>query len=216
MAEIQVGESRQDAPVGTTLALLEQAAKLLDAVHRRAHTAQAEEFEILKRLLSEDPDALWRAGKKRPDDWQDVVADLADMDLTPVADPDVPSHMHRLAKAQGLKQLAMANPPMYNMQAVDAYCMKCMRVGDPRQFFAPPVQEQPDPMLAAKLANDQGNLAAKQESNQLKAIQMQFTAEEKAKDREHDMEMEKMRLAERIATHPASAPIVSGVNEALP
>jgi hypothetical protein len=211
MAEVQVGETRPDAPVGTTLALLEQAAKLLDAVHRRAHTAQAEEFAILKRLLSEDPEALWRADKAPPPDAEQILQDLEDNDLQPVADPDVPSHMHRLAKIQGLKQLAMANPGMYDMRAVDAYCIQSMRISDPQRFFLPQQPAQPDPALLAKLNNDQAAIAAKQQGNQLKAAQLEIGVDEKAKDREHQLTLEKMRLAERLATHPQSAPLVSGV-----
>ena len=63
-AELQIGEGKQDAPVGTTLALIEQATKLMSAVHKRLHTAQGQEFSMLKELLTEDPSALWRHNKK--------------------------------------------------------------------------------------------------------------------------------------------------------
>jgi hypothetical protein len=46
-SELQVGEGRADAPVGTTLAMIEQATKILNAVHKRMHSAQAEEFSLL-------------------------------------------------------------------------------------------------------------------------------------------------------------------------
>jgi len=215
MAELQVGESRPDAPVGTTLALLEQAGKLLNSVHRRCHTAQAQEFEILKELLAEDPDALWRDEGQEPPDAQQILIDLNDFNLAPVADPDVPSQMHRLAKAQAVKQLAMTDPPRYNMTAVDRYCLTCMRVGDPQRFFAPPQPPQANPALMAKVKSDEDTLAVKRETNQLNAVKLQITSDEKEKDRQHQMELEKMRLAERIATHPASSPIVTGGNGGL-
>ena len=44
ISETAVGEGRQDAPVGTTIALIEQATKILNAVHKRMHTAQQKEF----------------------------------------------------------------------------------------------------------------------------------------------------------------------------
>ena len=47
-SEQPVGEGKQDAPVGTTIALIEQAQKILSAVHKRLHAAQAEEFQMLK------------------------------------------------------------------------------------------------------------------------------------------------------------------------
>jgi hypothetical protein len=54
-AEIQIGEGKQDAPVGTTLALIEQATKIMDAVHKRLHAAQAEEFQLAQGMLPRKP-----------------------------------------------------------------------------------------------------------------------------------------------------------------
>ena len=48
-AELAVGEGRQDAPVGTTLALIDQATKILNSVHKRLHASQADEFQLLSR-----------------------------------------------------------------------------------------------------------------------------------------------------------------------
>src|SRR5262249_8784816 len=59
-ADIGVGEGKQDAPVGTTLALIEQATKVADAVHKRLYSAQAKEFQLLKERFKEDPEAFWR------------------------------------------------------------------------------------------------------------------------------------------------------------
>jgi hypothetical protein len=60
MAEVAVGEGKQDAPVGTTLALLEVATRVEGAVHKDLYTSQSEELQIIKELLREDPEALWR------------------------------------------------------------------------------------------------------------------------------------------------------------
>jgi hypothetical protein len=69
-AEIPVGEGTQDVPVGTTMALIEQATKVLDAVHKRLHTAQAQEFKLLKDRFKEDPEAFWRHNKKPTIPWR--------------------------------------------------------------------------------------------------------------------------------------------------
>ena len=50
-AEMAVGEGRQDVPVGSTIAMIEQATKVLNAVHKRMHQAQAKEFALLKELF---------------------------------------------------------------------------------------------------------------------------------------------------------------------
>lgn len=64
VAELQAGEGRQDVPVGTTLAMIEQANKVLDAVHKRLHQAQAEEFRMLRDVFKEHPESLWKHNKK--------------------------------------------------------------------------------------------------------------------------------------------------------
>ena len=53
--ELMVGEGRQDVPVGTTLAMIDQAVKVLDSVHKGMHTAQAEEFALLRDLVHRGP-----------------------------------------------------------------------------------------------------------------------------------------------------------------
>ena len=58
-AEAAVGEGRADAPVGTTLALIEQATKVLNSVHKRMHTSQAKEFQLLVQCFRENPESFW-------------------------------------------------------------------------------------------------------------------------------------------------------------
>ena len=54
-AELQVGEGNANAPVGTTLAMVEQATKVMNSVHKRMHASQAEEFKLLVDCFREDP-----------------------------------------------------------------------------------------------------------------------------------------------------------------
>ena len=54
-AQPQVGEGTRDMPVGTMLAMLDQAAKLQNAVHKRMHAAQCEEFRLLVECFKEHP-----------------------------------------------------------------------------------------------------------------------------------------------------------------
>src|SRR5258708_13502858 len=59
-AEVMVGEGRQDAPVGTTLALIEQAIKPLMATHKRLCAAQSDELQLLIDRFPENPDPSLR------------------------------------------------------------------------------------------------------------------------------------------------------------
>ena len=160
-SELQVGEGRADAPVGTTLALIEQATKVLDAVHKRMHTAQAEEFELLVECFRENPKAFVhrkRNPSKRKWDEAQFLRALDDYDLVPQADPNTASQGQRMMKIMGLKQLEAANPSQYDPIAIDTAAIKAMGWSNPNQFFAPPqAAQQPPPELIkqqAEIAND--------------------------------------------------------------
>ena len=115
-AELQVGEGRQDAPVGTTLALIEAANKPMDAVHKRYCAAQAVEVGLMLDLFREMPEAFFRGNPRAeiPDEAALLQA-LDDYDLVPVADPNTSSHLQRIQKIQALRQAAKDLGPMANL-----------------------------------------------------------------------------------------------------
>lgn len=161
-AELQVGEGKQDAPVGTTLALIEQATKIMSAVHKRLHQNQTQEFAMLRGLLMEDPEALWRHNKKSAvlafyaaqanvdvaammqqmaaDECvhrQKFLAALADVSLIPAADPNTSSQTERYLKIMALRQMAATNPAL-DMVAIDKRALKILGVDDGDSLFKPP------------------------------------------------------------------------------
>ena len=141
-SELQVGEGRSDAPVGTTLALIDQATKILNAVHKRLHTAQAEEFQLLVRCFREHPDSFWGRNKKPKRQWDEAtfLEAINNCDLVPQADPNTASQTQRLMKVMALKQLQASNPSMYDAKAIDLAAMKAIGWSNPEQFLAPPEQ----------------------------------------------------------------------------
>jgi len=154
-SEQQVGEGRADAPVGTTLAMIEQAAKVLNAVHKRMHAAQAEEFKMLVRLFKENPESFWQRNRKPAMQWdeQTFLQALEDCDLVPQADPNTASHGQRVMKIMALKQLQQQNPSMYDPIAIDTAALQAIGWSNPQQFLAPPqAQASPPPELQEKMA----------------------------------------------------------------
>jgi hypothetical protein len=154
-SELQVGEGRQDAPVGTTLALIDQATKILNSVHKRLHAAQAEEFQLLTRCFREHPESFWGRNKKPAMQWNEqmFIEALNNCDLVPQADPNTASHTQRMMKVMALKQMAAANPQMYDPIAVDTAALQALGWNNPEQFFAPPNPNPPmPPELQAKMA----------------------------------------------------------------
>ena len=148
-SEMQVGEGRADAPVGTTLAMIDQATKVLNAVHKRMHAAQAQEFQLLTRCFQENPESFWQRNKKPAYPWdeQTFLAALNDCQLVPQADPNTASHSQRMMKIMGLKQLQQGNPSLYDPIAIDTAALQAMGWSNPQQFMVPPssLQNKPPP-----------------------------------------------------------------------
>jgi len=125
-AELAVGEGRQDAPVGTTLAMIDQATKVLNSVHKRLHAAQAEEFQLLKECFKENPESFWQRNNAPAYAWdQDTfLKALENYYLIPQADPNTASHTQRMMKTVALIQLASQAPDMFDLQAVNRQAIR--------------------------------------------------------------------------------------------
>jgi hypothetical protein len=154
-SEQQVGEGRADAPVGTTLAMIEQATKVLNSVHKRMHAAQAEEFRLLMDCFKDHPESFWQRNRKPAKQWdeQTFLTALEDCDLVPQADPNTASHSQRVMKIMALKQLQQQNPTMYDPIAIDTAALQAIGWSNPQQFLAPPeAQGKMPPEMQQKVA----------------------------------------------------------------
>ena len=198
-AELQIGEGKQDAPVGTTLAMIEQATKLISAVHKRLHQAQGQEFEMLRSLLMEDPEALWRHNKKKSEvlkvlvehhglssidelleqseerHIQMILAALDCCELSPRADPNTSSQTERYLKVVAMRQMAATNPSL-DINAIDHFALQVMGIDDPDQYFKPQQSSvgapPPDPRMISAQA-DVMDAHTKQQDAQIRAQQSQ-------------------------------------------
>jgi hypothetical protein len=113
---MKMGEGNEQNPVGTTLALLERGTKVMSAIHKRLHYAQATEFNLLARCIQlflppEYPYAV-RGGNRmiKATDFDDRV------DILPVSNPNIFSMSQRVMLAQQQLQLAIANPALHNLR----------------------------------------------------------------------------------------------------
>lgn len=181
-AEINVGEGKQDAPVGTTLALIEQATKTLDAAHKRLHDSQAQEFMLLKERFKEDPEAFWRFNKNPARRWEvnQFIQALENHNLIPVADPNNPTSLHRAAKATLIKQLAVQSPQLYNVREVDEKILRMSGIDPEGIFNEQPPPPPPDPRM----------IAIQQKSQQ---VQMQTQAQLQQAQQQLQIEMAKLQ-----------------------
>jgi hypothetical protein len=192
-AEQAVGEGKQDAPVGTTIALIDQATKVLNSVHKRMHAAQAEEFSLLVKCFRENPDSFWQANRRPARQWdQDTFIRAIDqVDLVPQADPNTASQTQRLMKVVALKQIQGMNPQMYDPIAVDKAALQAIGWSNPDRFMVPPaaLSMHPSPeqeAMQAKLQIEKQKADAQTESVKSKSQYDQAKLQLEAAKMQHE------------------------------
>jgi hypothetical protein len=115
ITDMQVGDSNQNAAVGTTIALLEKGSSVMSAIHKRLHYSQKLEFQLLAKgfadfLPDEYPyDVPGESRVIKRMDFDDRI------DVLPVSDPNIFSVAQRITMAQTQLQLAQSAPQMHNM-----------------------------------------------------------------------------------------------------
>lgn len=182
-SEQQVGEGRADAPVGTTLAMIEQATKVMNSVHKRMHAAQAEEFRLLVEVFKEHPESFWQRNKKPAYKWDEAtfLRALDDYELVPQSDPNTSSHAQRVMKITALMQLMAMQPALYDPIAVNQAALRAIGFSNPDQFMASPgAQASPPPELLqaqAKMRKDDAQAQAAQVTAQARLMEAKAKAQ---------------------------------------
>ena len=113
-ADLQVSDMSAQAPVGTTLAILERTLKLMSAVQARIHYAMRQEFKLLKGIIaaytpatySYEPEEGSRKAKK---------SDYDSVDILPVSDPNAATMAQKIVQYQAVIQLAQGAPQIYDL-----------------------------------------------------------------------------------------------------
>ena len=164
-AEMQVGEGKAEAPVGTMLAMIEQAQKLLNSVHKRMHAAQADEFQLLAQCFREHPESFWQRNKRPANKWSEktFLDALDNYELVPQADPNTASHIQRVMKVTALVQMAQTAPTLYNLDAVNREALLTLGWSNANSLLRDPVNNPtpPDPQAqAAQMAGQAAMITA--------------------------------------------------------
>tara|TARA_R110000765_G_scaffold6439_1_gene19879 strand:- start:1910 stop:4345 length:2436 start_codon:yes stop_codon:yes gene_type:complete len=145
ITDMKIGDGNENAAVGTTVALLEQGARVMSAVHKRLHYAMRIEFKMLARVMSESlpqeyPYSVEGAESKiMASDFDEKI------DVVPVSDPNMFSQSQRIALAQTKLQLAGAAPELHNMHEVYKDMYEALGVKDTDRIMKRIPDEEPTP-----------------------------------------------------------------------
>jgi len=129
ISEMNVGEMKQDAPVGTTLAILERSQKVMSAVQARLHASMKVEFKLLAGIVKDYMDIEYpyetEGDSNRAADYTDTV------DVLPVSDPNSTTMAQRIMQYQAALQLAQNQPDIYDMPALHRKMIYTLGIKDP-------------------------------------------------------------------------------------
>lgn len=175
-AEVQVGEGKADMPVGTTMALIEQATKMLDSVHKRLCRSMAEEFGLLKERFKENPEAFVKSLKRPTKPWTEEMFKQAldKYELVPVADPNNPTSLHRTLKANIIDGLITKYPQLMNAMAGLKRILRTAGIDSEGLLNAQPAPPPPDPRMVAI----QQKAESEKVKNQIAWVQTQIKGEQ--------------------------------------
>jgi len=150
--DMKVSDMSSQAPVGTTLAILERTLKVMGAVQARMHFSMKQEFKLLKAIIAEDtpedysyePEYGGRKAKKQ---------DYHLVDVIPVSDPNAATMAQKIVQYQAVFQLAQSSPQYYDMPLLHRQMIEVLGVKNAAKLV--PIEED---MIATDPVTENQNL----------------------------------------------------------
>ena len=196
IADLKVSDMNSQAPVGTTLALLERGMKVMSGVHARIHAAMRVEFKLIAALVKEHAPAEYEYdvedGATRAEDYDDRV------DIVPVSNPNASTMAHRIMRHQAIHQLAQTAPHIYDQKELHRSMIEAMGEDNPEKII--PMEDEMKPMdpVAENMAIMTG-----------KPVKAHIHQDHESHIRVHLAASKDPKLLETIGQSPAAASIAA-------
>ena len=129
MNDMKISDMNNQAPVGTTLALLERNQKVMSAVQSRLHASMRKEFDILVGIVKDFTEPAY---PYETDEGESIKAEDFDnrVDVLPVSDPNAATMAQRIMQYQAAMQLAQSSPDMYNLPELHRQMLNVLGIED--------------------------------------------------------------------------------------
>ena len=141
-ADLQISDMSANAPVGTTLAILERTLKVMSAVQARVHYAMKQELKLLKDIIAaytpEEYDYQPTEGSRRA-----KRSDYDDVYVIPVSDPNASTMAQKIVQYQAVMQLAQQSPQLYNMPLLHRQMLDVLGIKEAAKLV--PMEEDQKP-----------------------------------------------------------------------
>jgi len=133
ITDMNVSSQSQEAPVGTTLALLERDMKVTQAIQGRLHRSLKDEFKILVILLQGIPNKVYPYEVEGGSEQMEADFD-GRVDAIPVSDPNSATASHRIMKAQAAVQMSAMAPQEFKLKPLFRYALESMGIPDAKEM----------------------------------------------------------------------------------
>ena len=151
VADVQVGNMNPQAPVGTTLALLERSMKVMSGVQARLHASLKKELRILAKCIHDfmPPEYAYETEEgsfSRTEDFDGRV------DVIPVSDPNASTMAQRVTQYQAALQLAQQAPQLYDMGKLHRQMLEVLGIKDAADIIKLPDDIKPNDPVTENMA----------------------------------------------------------------
>ena len=196
-ADLQISDMSGQAPVGTTLAILERTLKSMSAIQARVHYSFKQELVLLKGIIAAyapedynyEPDTGSRKAKR---------SDYSMVDVIPVSDPNASTMAQKIVQYQAVLQLAQQSPQIYNMPLLHRQMLDVLGVKDAPKLV--PMAEDMKPL--DPITENQNVLA-------MKPVKAFLTQDHQAHIQVHMAAMQDPKIQQLLQGNPAAPQIAA-------
>jgi hypothetical protein len=141
--DMNVSDMSANAPVGTTLALLERQLKVMGAVQSRMHFSMKQEFKLLKNIIA---DYAPEEYSYEPEEGSPTArkADYDNVDVIPVSDPNASTMAQKVVQYQAVLQLAQSAPQLYDMPLLHRQMLEVLGIKNANKLV--PIEDDMTPV----------------------------------------------------------------------
>jgi hypothetical protein len=146
-ADMKISDMGANAPVGSTLALLERQLKVMTAVQARVHYALKEELQLLAAIIRDYTDDQYSYEPDGEEGPKAKAADYRHVDILPVSDPNAATLSQRVVQYQAVIQMAQMAPDIYDLPALHRGMLDILGIKNADKLVPLPEDQKPiDPV----------------------------------------------------------------------
>jgi hypothetical protein len=203
--DMNVSDMSANAPVGTTLALLERQLKVMGAVQSRMHFSMKQEFKLLKNIIA---DYAPEEYSYQPEEGSSAArkSDYDNVDVIPVSDPNASTMAQKVVQYQAVLQLAQSAPQLYDMPLLHRQMLEVLGIKNANKLIP--------------IADDMTPVDPVQENQNVlmgKPVKAFVEQDHKAHIQVHMMAMQDPQIAQIIGQNPQAqalqAAMMAHINE---